>query len=128
MDAAAQRYTRQRPSGGRMDTWEINRPRTGLSYRAASTTTTNTGAVLNLSEAIGMGLPGTGVGVYTSVAATQNFFGFSVIRPCGLTSRDEASASCGGTDLLKIPGKRAPTHALHNITLLAVLYGGREWT
>ncbi|MGH8784340.1 MAG: hypothetical protein ACREYA_04520 [Cupriavidus necator] len=81
VDAAAQRYTRQRPSDGRMDTWEINKPRPGLSYRAASTTTTNTGTVLNLAEAIGMGLPGTGVSVYTSVAATQSFFGFSVSKP-----------------------------------------------
>lgn len=81
IDTAAQSYSRQRASDGRIDGFAINSPRTGLRYRAAGSSPINSGGSVSFSEIISMTLPGTGVGVYTSVAANQNFFGISVNKP-----------------------------------------------
>ena len=81
VDAASQSYTRARSSDGRVDSLTLNKPRDGLRYRAAGTSPTSTGGTVNFSELINLPLPGTGVVVYESAAATQNFFGISINKP-----------------------------------------------
>ena len=81
VDAAAARFTRQRASDGRIDGFAINTPRAGLRYRAAGTSATTSGGSVGFSEIVVMPLADTGISVYTSVAATQSFFGVSVGKP-----------------------------------------------
>jgi len=81
VDTATASFTRVRASDGRVDGFSINKPRDGLRYRAAGSSTTTSGATVNYAEIIAMKLPGTGLSVNTSVAANQNFFGISVDHP-----------------------------------------------
>ena len=81
VDAVAGSYARERLSDGRIDSFTINKPRDGLRYRPAGSSPTRTGATTQFPEVLALPLPGTGVSVYTSVAAAQNFFGVSVGKP-----------------------------------------------
>jgi hypothetical protein len=81
VDTAANAYTRERASDGRVDGFTIDKPRTGLRYRASGTALTRTGTTVSLSELIAMPLPGTGISVYTSLLAGQYSLGVSVTRP-----------------------------------------------
>lgn len=81
VDAVAGSYTRERASDGRIDSFTINKPRNGMRYRPAGSSPTNTGGTVNFSEILAMPLADTGVTFYTSVAATENFFGVSVGKP-----------------------------------------------
>ena len=77
-DAATASFTRTRASDGRVDAFTIDKPRDGLRYRAAGSSPLTNGGTTNFSEIISMQLPGTGLSVYVSVPANQNFFGISV--------------------------------------------------
>jgi len=81
VDTTAASYTRVRALDGRVDGFSINKPRDGLRYRAAGSSATTSGGTVNYSEIISMPLPSTGLSVYVSVAANQNFFGVSVNQP-----------------------------------------------
>ena len=81
VDTVAGSYTRERASDGRIDGFTINKPRNGMRYRPAGSSPTNTGGTVNFSEILAMPLADTGVTFYTSVAATENFFGISVGKP-----------------------------------------------
>ena len=81
VDTTAQSFTRERASDGRIDSFHINNPRNGLRHRAAGSSVDKFGATVTFSEIISMPLPGTGIGVYSSVAANQYFFGVSVNKP-----------------------------------------------
>ena len=81
VDTVAQSFTRERASDGRIDGFHINNPRNGMRHRAAGSSLDKFGATVTFSEIISMPLPGTGIGVYSSVAANQNFFGVSVNKP-----------------------------------------------
>ena len=81
VDTTAGSYTRVRASDGRVDGFSINKPRDGLRYRAAGSSATTSGGTVNYSEIIAMTLPGTGLSLYVSGSATQNFFGVSVNHP-----------------------------------------------
>ena len=59
----------------------LDKPRAGLRYRPAGTSTTTTGTTVTISELITLPLTGTGVGFYQSVASNQNFFGVSITKP-----------------------------------------------
>ena len=72
VDTTAQSYTRVRASDQRVDGFAINSPRDGVRYRPAGTT---------VSAALMMPITGTGIVVYASAAANQNFFGFSIDQP-----------------------------------------------
>jgi hypothetical protein len=72
VDQAAHSYTRVRASDQRVDGFTINSPRDGVRYRPAGT---------NLSAMVNMPITGTGVVVYVSAAANQNFFGISIDQP-----------------------------------------------
>lgn len=78
VDTATSSFTRVRASDGRVDGFNVNKPRDGLRYRAAGSSATTSGGTVNYSEIIIMPLPGTGLGTYVSVAANQSFFGISV--------------------------------------------------
>jgi len=78
VDAATSSYTRSRASDGRVDGFSANKPRDGLRYRAAGSSSTTSGGTVPFSEIIAMPLSGTGLSVYVSVAANQSFFGVSV--------------------------------------------------
>lgn len=81
VDVAAGTYTRRRASDARIDTFTINTPQPGLRARAANACTIG-GASVGCAGLISMPLPGTGIGVYISVAP-QNFFGITVAKPRG---------------------------------------------
>lgn len=81
VDTVAQSFTRERASDGLIDSFNINNPRNGLRHRAAGSSLDKFGAMVTFSEIISMPLPGTGIAVYSSVAANQNFFGVSVNKP-----------------------------------------------
>jgi hypothetical protein len=72
VDAAAGSYTRIRESDQRVDGFTINSPRDGIRARPAG---------MNYNAALMMPIEGTGIVVYTSVTAGQNFFGISVNQP-----------------------------------------------
>jgi len=72
VDPVANRYTRVRASDQRVDGFTINSPRDGMRYRPAGT---------NASATVMMSITGTGIVVYTSAAANQNFFGISIDQP-----------------------------------------------
>ena len=74
-------YARERLSDGRIDSFTINKPRDGLRYRPAGSSLSYAGGTVPFSEILSLPLPGTGVTVYASVAAAQNFFGVSVGKP-----------------------------------------------
>ena len=84
VDATTQSYTRRR-ADGRVDTLTANKPRDGLLYRPAGTSTLTNGSVVTLGEMVVMPLAGTGVSVYgafTTVATrSQGFYGFAVGKP-----------------------------------------------
>jgi hypothetical protein len=79
VDDVARSYTRERPNGS-IDTYTIDQPRDGMRHRAAFSSPTTAGGVVNFSAILAMPLPDTGVTVYTSAAAAQNFFGVSVAK------------------------------------------------
>jgi hypothetical protein len=85
VDATNPSYTRQRVSDGLPEVFTLNKPRAGLLYRAASSTTLANGQTVNLIEQIVMPLAGTGVSVYgavtTQATRNQGGFGFAVTRP-----------------------------------------------
>ena len=81
VDTVAQSFTRERASDGLIDSFHINNPRNGLRHRPAGSSLDKFGATVTFSEIISMALPGTGIGVYSSVAANQNFFGVSINKP-----------------------------------------------
>ena len=81
VDTTAASYTRVRAFDGRVDGFSINKPRDGLRYRAAGSSATTSGGTVNYSEIIVMPLPSTGLSVYVSAGANQNFFGVSVNHP-----------------------------------------------
>lgn len=81
VDAVAGSYTRERASDGRIDGFTINQPRSGLRYRPAGSSPTNSGGTVSFSEILVMPLADTGITFYTSIAATENFFGVSVGKP-----------------------------------------------
>ncbi len=72
VDSAAQAFTRIRASDQRIDVNIVNSPRDGVRSRPAAK---------NASATFNMPLGGTGILIYSSVAANQNFFGISVNRP-----------------------------------------------
>ena len=80
VDSAAQTFSRERLSDGRIDSFENNRPREGLRHRPAGTSATTSGASVSYSELVSMSLPDTGLTVY-GLTATPTFFGVSVTRP-----------------------------------------------
>lgn len=79
IDANAHTYTRIRAADNRIDSFEIDDPRTGMRSRATNTCTAN-GAAIACSGIVVLPLPGTGVTVYSAVAP-QSFFGISIARP-----------------------------------------------
>ena len=81
VDSATQSYTRERASDGRIDGFTINQPRDGMRHRPAGSSPTSTGGTVNYSALLVMPLPGTGATVYSSVASTENFFGFAIDKP-----------------------------------------------
>lgn len=85
VNTVEQSYTRERPSDGRVDGFEINKPRKGLRYRAAGSSIGSSGQAVSFSEMIATPLPGMGLTVYTSVTgSTQgqaNFLGLSIAKP-----------------------------------------------
>lgn len=82
VDAAAGSFTRRRSSDGRIDSFTINQPRSGLRSRVLNSCTNASGAALNCAGIITMPLPGTGVTVYGSSSGRgTDFFGISVNQP-----------------------------------------------
>ena len=84
-DAASQSYTRQAVSDGNAQVFTANKPRDGLIYRAAGTSTLNSGAVVTFNDLMVMPLAGTGLSVYgtvtTNTTRNQGGFGFAVNKP-----------------------------------------------
>lgn len=71
VDTANGTYTRKR-ADGRIDTWTLNKPLTGLRYRPAGT---------NVYEGIALPLGNTGVSAMISMGAAPPYFDVSVSRP-----------------------------------------------
>jgi hypothetical protein len=71
VDAGAQSFTRQRQQDGRMETLDVNSPRSGLMHRLP-------GAAAPI---IVMPLPGNAASVFTSADAAHNFLGVSIQHP-----------------------------------------------
>ena len=77
VDSTAASYTRTRTSDGRVDGYSVNKPRTGMRYRAAGTS----GGVA-FKEALTTPLTGFGLTLSSSVSTGNNsFFGISVGKP-----------------------------------------------
>lgn len=81
IDTASQSYTRQRLADGRIDTFTINKPRSGMSYRPAGNSQTTGGGSVAFEEIQVMPLPAGGAVFYTSIAAANNFFGVTLSKP-----------------------------------------------
>jgi len=71
VDASAQSFTRQRQQDARMETFDVNSPRTGLAYRHPG----------DAPAIIAMQMPGSAATVFTSADSTHNFFGVSIQYP-----------------------------------------------
>lgn len=84
-DATTQTYTRQAVADGNSQPFTANKPRDGLVYRAAGTSTLTNGQVVSFNELVVMPLPGLGLSVYGTIAtdSTRNLgsYGFVVTGP-----------------------------------------------
>ena len=80
VDSAANTYTRQRLSDGRLETWETNKPWDGIRHRLAGTSPVNGGGTVNVPEIVSLQLLGTGIVVSTTVNPAR-FFSVSVEQP-----------------------------------------------
>lgn len=76
---ALRRRRRRRERDGRIDTFKINDPQSGLRSRAANACTLG-GTPVGCSGVIAMPLPGTGITAYMGTAPAS-FFGLSVAKP-----------------------------------------------
>lgn len=85
VDTVEQSYKRERPSDGRIDGFELNKPRNGMRYRAAGSNMGSSGQTISFSEMIATPLPGMGLTVYTSMTGgtpgQANFLGLSIAKP-----------------------------------------------
>jgi hypothetical protein len=83
VDTSAKTYTRVSTMDGHPETLNYNKPRDGLSYRAAATAPTSSGGTVNVSETYFLGLPGSGLTVFgrPTNATVNAFYGFSVASP-----------------------------------------------
>jgi hypothetical protein len=77
VDSTTSTYTRTRTSDGRIDTIQLNKPRSGLRYRPAALVTLPSGATSNVAETFYLPLQGLGVTVYNFATS----FGVSVTKP-----------------------------------------------
>ncbi len=77
-----QSFTRLRASDGRVDVFQVNKPRPGMRYRAAGSSPGNNGQFVSFSEMLAMPLNGMGMTAYaTSPVGQVGVFGVSVARP-----------------------------------------------
>lgn len=100
VDAAAQSYTRVTQQNGVANTFSLNQPYAGLSYRAPGTAVNSSGATVTVNEIYAARLPGTGVSVYGRVitAADRNlgFWGLSIDKPAGAADSTTWGSAGGG--------------------------------
>lgn len=128
VDSGANSFTRRRTTDGRTDTFTINNPLTGLSYRPPTISTLNTGATTTLSNIVAMPMREAGFFVGSRVTATPSngFMFFSIDKlsrfsnvnfreiykfndPTG-SFNSIGSTTVGTNDLLTVEG------AIHRIT------------
>ena len=101
VDPLTQSYTRVTQQNGVANTFRLNQPHAGLSYRAPGSTVNNSGSTVTISEIYATRLPGTGVSVYGRVTTTtdrsQGFWGLSIDKPAGAPdSTNWGNAGSGG--------------------------------
>ena len=112
VDSGAGTYARRLTSLGRVDTFTVNAPRTGLRNRKANACVTEAGAPVPCGGTLAMPLPGMGISVFGSAVEGSNFFGVQIDKPAG----SGANTASLGT-LVRAGGQTYPLRA--NITLNA---------
>jgi hypothetical protein len=127
VNTAAGTYSRSRSSDGRIDTFAVNNPRSGLRYRALNSCTNASGAAVSCSGNISMPLPGTGVTVHGSAVAGTDFLGVSVNQPAGATTTGASSNAAGVGTLVASNGTTYSLRVTLNLGSTGLVTSGSNY-